>query len=157
MSDLYVFDLDTFVWEKVSPHPDDEAPSARYFHSADSCECFSFQYLLSLFSFQFKSAFTKFTGFSGSCDLFTHVYYDDQLLPIMAYLPVIGHCYSSMIDCATRSWVETCLSFSKPYIFLFRTIGTDALVFFSQGITTSSSLEAWVTNQSHQQPMIYVF
>lgn len=36
VSDLYVFDLETFVWEKVEPTPDEEVPGARYFHSADS-------------------------------------------------------------------------------------------------------------------------
>ncbi|KIO20169.1 hypothetical protein M407DRAFT_81867 [Tulasnella calospora MUT 4182] len=36
VSDLYVFDLETFVWEKLEPNPDDDVPGARYFHSADS-------------------------------------------------------------------------------------------------------------------------
>ncbi|KAG9043030.1 hypothetical protein FS837_010122 [Tulasnella sp. UAMH 9824] len=36
VSDLYVFDLETFVWEKLEPSPDDDVPGARYFHSADS-------------------------------------------------------------------------------------------------------------------------
>jgi hypothetical protein len=38
VSDLYVFDLELFNWEKVEPHPGDDLPSARYFHSADSCK-----------------------------------------------------------------------------------------------------------------------
>ncbi|KAH8113565.1 galactose oxidase [Phellopilus nigrolimitatus] len=36
VADLYVFDLDTFVWTKVPPHAGDDVPGARYFHSADS-------------------------------------------------------------------------------------------------------------------------
>lgn len=39
IADLYVFDLETFGWEKIIPHPDDELPPARYFHSADACTC----------------------------------------------------------------------------------------------------------------------
>lgn len=38
VADLYVFDLDTFVWTCVPPYPGDDVPGARYFHSADSCE-----------------------------------------------------------------------------------------------------------------------
>lgn len=37
VSDLYSFDLESFRWEKVPPHPDDDVPRARYFHSADTC------------------------------------------------------------------------------------------------------------------------
>ncbi|KAG8855046.1 hypothetical protein FRB96_007241 [Tulasnella sp. 330] len=33
VSDLYVFDLETFVWEKLPP--DENVPGARYFHSTD--------------------------------------------------------------------------------------------------------------------------
>ncbi|KAG8899120.1 hypothetical protein FRB99_006910 [Tulasnella sp. 403] len=36
VSDLYVFDLEKFVWHKVEPSPDEQVPGARYFHSADS-------------------------------------------------------------------------------------------------------------------------
>ncbi|KAL5524836.1 hypothetical protein ACEPAF_9982 [Sanghuangporus sanghuang] len=36
VSDLHVFDLETFVWTKVPPFPGDDIPGARYFHSADS-------------------------------------------------------------------------------------------------------------------------
>ncbi|EJC99052.1 galactose oxidase [Fomitiporia mediterranea MF3/22] len=36
VSDLYVFDLETFVWTKVPPFAGDDVPGARYFHSADS-------------------------------------------------------------------------------------------------------------------------
>ena len=38
VSDLYVFDLETLVWEKLPPHVGDDVPRARYFHSADHCE-----------------------------------------------------------------------------------------------------------------------
>jgi len=38
VSDLYVFDLETFVWEKVHIHPEDDIPQARYFHSVDVCQ-----------------------------------------------------------------------------------------------------------------------
>jgi len=37
VSDLYLFDLDTFVWEKLPAHPDDDVPQPRYFHSTDAC------------------------------------------------------------------------------------------------------------------------
>ncbi|KAH8825198.1 hypothetical protein DL96DRAFT_1612257 [Flagelloscypha sp. PMI_526] len=36
VSDLYSFNLETFHWEKLAPHPDDDVPRARYFHSADT-------------------------------------------------------------------------------------------------------------------------
>ena len=47
VSDLYVFDLETFVWTRVPPYTGDDVPGARYFHSADSCKpsgpfCFAF-------------------------------------------------------------------------------------------------------------------
>jgi hypothetical protein len=38
LSDLYVFDLETFTWDKVEPAPDQAVPGPRYFHSADTCE-----------------------------------------------------------------------------------------------------------------------
>ena len=38
VSDLFVFDLETFVWQRVPPNPGDDVPGARYFHSTDSCE-----------------------------------------------------------------------------------------------------------------------
>lgn len=38
VADLYEFDLTTFVWARVPPHPDDAVPGARYFHSTDACE-----------------------------------------------------------------------------------------------------------------------
>lgn len=37
VSDLYVFDLETFYWERIPAAPDDDVPRARYFHSADTC------------------------------------------------------------------------------------------------------------------------
>src|ERR1700683_2137050 len=37
VSDMYVFDLETFAWEKLLPSPEDEVPGPRYFHSADTC------------------------------------------------------------------------------------------------------------------------
>ncbi|KAG6844660.1 hypothetical protein H0H87_005028 [Tephrocybe sp. NHM501043] len=36
VSDLYVFDMDTFNWEKIPISNDDDVPRARYFHSADT-------------------------------------------------------------------------------------------------------------------------
>ncbi|KIY45618.1 regulatory protein ral2, partial [Fistulina hepatica ATCC 64428] len=36
VSDLYSFDLATYRWERVPFHPEDDAPTPRYFHSADS-------------------------------------------------------------------------------------------------------------------------
>jgi len=37
VSDLYVFDLETFVWEMIPYTPGDDIPQPRYFHSADAC------------------------------------------------------------------------------------------------------------------------
>ena len=36
VSDIYVFDLETFKWEKV-PQVEENIPQPRYFHSADAC------------------------------------------------------------------------------------------------------------------------
>ncbi|KAJ7600839.1 hypothetical protein C8J56DRAFT_911415 [Mycena floridula] len=36
VSDLYVFDLETCVWERLPAYPEDDVPRARYFHSADA-------------------------------------------------------------------------------------------------------------------------
>ncbi|KAG6897756.1 hypothetical protein C0992_011425 [Termitomyces sp. T32_za158] len=36
VADLYVFDMETFNWEKIPVSPDDDVPRARYFHSADA-------------------------------------------------------------------------------------------------------------------------
>ncbi|KAF8555731.1 galactose oxidase [Imleria badia] len=36
VSDLYVFDLDTFTWEKITPFQEDDVPEPRYFHSAET-------------------------------------------------------------------------------------------------------------------------
>ncbi|KAJ3756496.1 hypothetical protein EV360DRAFT_95675 [Lentinula raphanica] len=36
VSDLYAFDLETRVWEKIPPFPGDDIPKPRYFHSADT-------------------------------------------------------------------------------------------------------------------------
>ena len=38
VTDMYVFDLKTLVWEKIVAPTDDSTPAQRYFHSADSCE-----------------------------------------------------------------------------------------------------------------------
>lgn len=38
VTDMYVFDLKTLIWEKVAAPSDDCTPAQRYFHSADSCE-----------------------------------------------------------------------------------------------------------------------
>lgn len=38
VSDLYAFDLETYVWEKIAPFPQDDIPKPRYFHSTDTCE-----------------------------------------------------------------------------------------------------------------------
>ncbi|KAF5382281.1 hypothetical protein D9757_008441 [Collybiopsis confluens] len=36
VSDLYAFDLESCVWEKITPFPEDDTPKPRYFHSADT-------------------------------------------------------------------------------------------------------------------------
>ncbi|KAJ7215564.1 hypothetical protein GGX14DRAFT_608575, partial [Mycena pura] len=36
VSDLYVFDLETYHWEMVPPFPEDDVPCGRYFHSLDT-------------------------------------------------------------------------------------------------------------------------
>ncbi|KAJ3500690.1 hypothetical protein NLJ89_g9682 [Agrocybe chaxingu] len=36
VSDLYVFDLQTFIWERIPSFPEDDVPRARYFHSTDA-------------------------------------------------------------------------------------------------------------------------
>ncbi|CCM05802.1 uncharacterized protein FIBRA_08036 [Fibroporia radiculosa] len=35
VSDIYTFDFETFVWERLNQHPEDDVPTARYFHSAN--------------------------------------------------------------------------------------------------------------------------
>lgn len=37
VSDMYIFDLESFAWEKFTPSLEDEVPGPRYFHSADIC------------------------------------------------------------------------------------------------------------------------
>ena len=37
VSDLYMFDLETFQWERIPASPQDDVPRARYFHSTDAC------------------------------------------------------------------------------------------------------------------------
>ena len=64
-SDLYVFDLETCVWARVTPSQQDAAnvPGARYFHSCDTCECSE-----SLFCFSFFSLHCRYSillPFSG--------------------------------------------------------------------------------------------
>ena len=51
VSDLYVFDLDTFQWELIPASPQDDVPRARYFHSTDTC----MEYIISS-SFHHRSA-----------------------------------------------------------------------------------------------------
>ncbi|TFK27971.1 regulatory protein ral2 [Coprinopsis marcescibilis] len=36
VSDLYVFDLESFLWQKIPYAADDDVPQPRYFHSADA-------------------------------------------------------------------------------------------------------------------------
>lgn len=36
VSDLYVFDMETFVWERITPSPEDDIPEARYFHCTET-------------------------------------------------------------------------------------------------------------------------
>ncbi|KAF5349426.1 hypothetical protein D9758_014613 [Tetrapyrgos nigripes] len=36
VSDLYVFDLETFSWERIQAFPEDDVPKLRYFYSADA-------------------------------------------------------------------------------------------------------------------------
>lgn len=38
VTDIYMFDIETFTWEKIPPNPDSDQPRARYFHSTDACE-----------------------------------------------------------------------------------------------------------------------
>jgi leucine-zipper-like transcriptional regulator 1 len=38
VTDMYVFDLKTLIWEKIPTAVDDFTPAQRYFHSADACE-----------------------------------------------------------------------------------------------------------------------
>lgn len=38
VTDIYMFDIETFTWEKVPQSPDSDQPRARYFHSTDVCE-----------------------------------------------------------------------------------------------------------------------
>lgn len=41
VSEMYIFDLETFVWSKLPPSLDEDVPGARYFHSADVCKLIS--------------------------------------------------------------------------------------------------------------------
>jgi leucine-zipper-like transcriptional regulator 1 len=38
VSDIYVFDMETYRWERLYQSTEDDVPQARYFHSADACE-----------------------------------------------------------------------------------------------------------------------
>lgn len=35
--DMYVFDMDTYMWTKISYAAGDELPTPRYFHSTEPC------------------------------------------------------------------------------------------------------------------------
>lgn len=48
VSDMYVFDLETFIWERLLPVPGDEVPGARYFHSADTCKAYFYAHMTRL-------------------------------------------------------------------------------------------------------------
>lgn len=37
VSDIYMFDLESFNWERLPQSAEDDIPQARYFHSADAC------------------------------------------------------------------------------------------------------------------------
>lgn len=54
VADLYEFDLATFVWARVPPHPDDDVPGARYFHSTDACESAVYYYYYFAFLLSFR-------------------------------------------------------------------------------------------------------
>jgi len=38
VTDIYMFDIETFTWEKIPQNPDSDLPRARYFHSTDACQ-----------------------------------------------------------------------------------------------------------------------
>ena len=38
VTDIYMFDIETFTWEKIPQSHDSDQPRARYFHSTDACE-----------------------------------------------------------------------------------------------------------------------
>ena len=38
VTDIYMFDIETFTWEKVPQGADSDQPRARYFHSTDACK-----------------------------------------------------------------------------------------------------------------------
>lgn len=50
VSDMYIFDLETFIWEKFLPSPEDEVPGPRYFHSADICNYCILSIIFEIFS-----------------------------------------------------------------------------------------------------------
>lgn len=58
VTDIYMFDIETFTWEKIPQAPDPDQPRARYFHSTDACE---FQTLALRLSLQLTA-----TGFRPS-------------------------------------------------------------------------------------------
>ena len=51
VSDIYMFDLETFKWERVAQSPDDDIPQARYFHSADTCTYPALAHLITVLHF----------------------------------------------------------------------------------------------------------
>lgn len=44
VTDIYMFDIETFTWEKISQASDSDHPRARYFHSTDVCESLNIRY-----------------------------------------------------------------------------------------------------------------
>lgn len=48
VTDIYMFDIETFTWEKIPQAPDPDQPRARYFHSTDACELSNLGYYLIL-------------------------------------------------------------------------------------------------------------
>ena len=46
VTDIYMFDIETFTWEKIPQGPDSDQPRARYFHSTDACEPLNLTHLV---------------------------------------------------------------------------------------------------------------
>ena len=132
VSDLYVFDLETFVWSRLPPHPDDDVPGARYFHSTDACESpYHFHHCPVRPSFMYHIG----AGLLGYRSLVTKNAYTIRCLQTRrssgGLLPSDKLSWEQ--DPPAQLLYDLCLIFTHRHIFLFSTLFFSVLFYNCSG------------------------